>query len=60
MQTTLVVISIVLALAYAAYRIHRTFRQGRNPCNDCPGCSLKQGNITISHCEKKKDSKKFG
>jgi len=60
MQTAMVIISIIMALAYAAYRIRRAIRHSNNPCDGCQGCSLKQGNMAISECEKKKYKKKFG
>ena len=60
MQIVVVSIAIVMAIAYAVWRIRRAFHAAADPCASCPGCALKDAKSKKMACEKKKDMKKFG
>ena len=55
MQTTLAILIVALAAAYALRRIWQAFRRSSsNPCDGCSGCPLKAQNIKNKTCPEKK------
>ena len=60
MQTALVFIILIAALAYASWRIYQVFLERNNPCYGCPGCDLKNKIDRKQACDKKKMAEKFG
>jgi hypothetical protein len=56
-QYFVVIIVLVLAVGYAAWRIRQNLRRTSDPCcgcNGCEGCKMKK-----QLCEKKKEQEKF-
>ena len=60
MQIVVVSIVIVMATAYAVWRIRHAFHAAAAPCASCPGCALKDAKSKKMAGEKQKDKKKFG
>jgi hypothetical protein len=46
MQQTIVIIILILAVGYAAWRIYRSFRGDSEPCCGCEECPLKGPNCS--------------
>ncbi len=44
MQLLLVIIILVVAVGYAAWRIYRSMTAPPDPCAGCDGCALKKKN----------------
>jgi len=57
MEIFIVIAIIIASVSYAFRRIRRTIKAKNCPCNDCPGCALKdqmQKKGVNTCCEKKK------
>lgn len=66
-EIIIVLLAVLLAIAYLAYRAKRAFDHMHDPCQGCPGCALKgkpmakrQYKNHKIRCEEIKSSKKFG
>ena len=66
-EIIIVLLAVLLAIAYLAYRAKQAFDGMHDPCKGCPGCALKgktmakrQYRTNKKHCEEIKSGKKFG
>jgi hypothetical protein len=58
MQTTIVIIILILAVGYAVWHVYKSFSHDADPCCGCEGCPLKGHNCHENHkkadcCRKK-------
>lgn len=66
-EIIIVLLAVLLAIAYLAYRAKQAFDGMHDPCQGCLGCALKgktmakrQYRTNKKHCEEIKNGKKFG
>ena len=60
MQTAVVIVVVIAASVYAAWRIREAVINANDPCRGCQGCALKDAKSRNQPCEKKKEAEKFG
>ena len=60
MELVVVTIIVALAVGYAATQIFQALKNHSNPCANCTGCTLKDGNNRKEYCDIKKNDQLFG